>query len=115
MSGHATLLWAPRVLGVVVALFLGTFALDAFSPDRGFWASLPAFLVHLAPTLVLLTVVALAWSRPALGAIVFLGLALLYALATIRHADWIFVIAGPLALVGALYYLSWVDGRASTA
>ncbi|MBI2616142.1 MAG: hypothetical protein HYW52_10825 [Gemmatimonadetes bacterium] len=29
------LLWSPRVLGILVSLFLGMFALDAFSEGKG--------------------------------------------------------------------------------
>lgn len=108
---HDALRWAPRVLGVLAALFLGAFALDAFGDGRGFWAALPGFLVHLVPAILLLAIVAVAWHRPLVGGVAFLSFATLYAVTTLRRPDWVLVISGPLAVVGALYVLSWRDGR----
>jgi hypothetical protein len=101
---------APRVLGIAVALFLGIFALDAFEGGRGFVESLPGFVVHLAPSLLLLAVVAVAWHREWLGGIVFVGLAAFYAATTFEHPDWIVLIAGPVFVVGVLYFASWRMG-----
>ena len=55
------LLWSPRVLGIVVCLFLSLFALDAFSEGKTFIAALPDFAIHLAPALLLLTIVGASW------------------------------------------------------
>ena len=101
------ILWLPRAVAIAAALFIGIFALDAFSEGRSFWASLPQFAVHLLPTWILLATIAVAWRRPWIGGVVFLSLAAVYAVSASRHPDWILVIAGPLALVGALYFLSW--------
>ena len=44
ISGHL-LLWAPRVLGVLTCLFLGLFALDAFTEEK----TLASVSLQLAP------------------------------------------------------------------
>ena len=104
-------LWAPRVLGVAVCLFLGMFALDAFSGGRGF-AALPDFVIHLLPSLVLVAVVAASWRHPWIGGIAFLSLAIAYAMAAWSRPHWIIVISGPLAFVGALFLWAWwTEGR----
>ncbi len=95
------LLWGPRVLGVLVALFLGIFALDAVEEGP------LAFLVHLAPTLLLLLVVALSWRWEWIGGAVFCAVALAYAISVWPRADWILIISGPLAVVGVLFLWSW--------
>lgn len=105
-TAHTALEWSPRVLGILTALFLGIFALDAFGEGRGFLASLPGFLVHLLPTFIVLAVVALAWRRAWLGALAFAILAALYAVST-RRIDWFLVIGVPLLVVSALYLASW--------
>jgi hypothetical protein len=110
-STDLLLLWSPRVLGVGVALFLGLFALDVFGERRGALDTATAFLVHTLPTLVLLAAVAVAWTRPLVGAVVFLGLAALYAAMALRHPGWILAISGPLALVGVLFAMSWRHQR----
>lgn len=56
-------LWSPRILAVAVSLFLMLFALDSFAEGEVSLRSLPQFLIHTAPTLILLGVVAVAWRR----------------------------------------------------
>ena len=95
------LLWVPRILGILVTLFIGMFALD------GLQEGVLAFLLHLLPAFVLLLVVFGAWHREWIGAAFFIGLALVYAVSTLRRPDWILVIAGPLLVVGLLFLWSW--------
>lgn len=110
-SSRPVLRWAPRILGVLVSLFLSLFALDAFVPGAPLRQTIPAFLIHLAPMAALLVVVALSWRRPWLGAVVFGASALAYAWVARAHADWVAVVAGPLLAVGALFLWSWLDWR----
>src|SRR6185503_951461 len=101
------LLWSPRILGVLVCLFLGLFALDAFEPGRGLREALPDFAVHLVPVAVLLAVVGLSWRWAWAGGVVFTGLAAWYAWFARDHPSWIAVISGPLLVVGILFLWSW--------
>lgn len=97
------LLWTPRVAGIGVALFLAMFALDA--------ETIPGFLIHLAPSFLVLAAIAIAWKFPLAGAAEFLGLAVIYATIVRWRLDWIAVIAGPLVVVAALFAASWVSRR----
>lgn len=110
MKDHL-LLWTPRAVGLLVVLFLGMFALDAFA-GQGILRAIPAFLIHLLPSFALLAIVLVAWRRPLVGAIAFSLLALLYAATTLRRPDWILVIAGPPLVAGMLYLASWLRFRA---
>lgn len=102
---HKLRLWVPRLLGIGMSLFLGLFALDAFSEGKGFLAAVPAFLMHLTPALLLLLVVAVAWRRPWVGGVVFIGLAAMYAsMVWRRHPDWALGM-GALLLVAGLAFL----------
>ena len=103
--------WTPRVLGIGVALFVGVFALDAFSQQLPFTEALVHFAIHAIPAAVLLAVVALAWRREWIGAIVFIGAAVAYALMVPQRLDWIAIVAGPLLLTGLLFLGSWVQRR----
>ncbi len=105
-TSTALLLWAPRVGGILVAAFLGLFALDAFD-GRPVIAALPAFAVHLLPSLLVLAVVAAAWKVEWIGAVAFLALAVLYAVLVHGRLDWIAVISGPLVTVAVLFLVSW--------
>ena len=100
------LLWGPRVAGLALAVFLGLFALDAFD-GRSFVEALPAFAIHLIPSLLVLAVVAIAWRLEWIGGIGFISLAVLYAVRVHGRVDWIAAISGPLVLVGVLFLVSW--------
>ena len=75
-TSRRLLLWSPRILGVLVSLFIGIFALDAFSRGAPVFEALPDFLVHLIPSVVLLAVVGASWRSEWIGGFVFIGLAL---------------------------------------
>jgi hypothetical protein len=100
------LLWASRLSAILVAMFLGLFALDAFE-GGSFLAGLPAFAIHLIPSFLVLAVVAIAWKFEWVGAIAFLGLAVAYAVMVRGRVDWVAVISGPLVIVGLLYLAAW--------
>ena len=105
-TGRTATLWAPRVAGIAMSLFLALFALDAFN-SKSVARALPEFGVHLAPALLVIGVVAVAWRYPLVGAVGFGLLALAYAVIVRSRPDWIAVIAGPLAVVAVLFFVSW--------
>jgi hypothetical protein len=98
--------WAPRVAGILLAAFLSAFALDAFE-GRSFVSGLPHFGIHLAPALMVLAIVAVAWRAEWFGAAAFLAAALGYALMVNWRLDWMAVISGPLVAVSVLFIASW--------
>jgi hypothetical protein len=107
-SSRRLLAWAPRILGIMVSLFVGLFALDAFTDGRPVMEAIPDFLIHLIPTLVLLLIVRVSWRREWIGGVSFLTLAAVYATTMARgHVDWMLVIALPLGVVGLLFLWSW--------
>jgi hypothetical protein len=91
--------WLPRILAILVCLFLSLFALDAVGASE--------LAVHLAPTLVLLAIVAISWRWEWVGGLVFTALAFVYAYVARDHASWVAVISGPLLIVGVSYLWSW--------
>jgi len=112
------ILWSPRVLGVLVCLFLGMFAMDAFGNGNTFVQAIPDFAIHILPVVILLAVVGVSWRWEWVGALVFTGLAAWYSYVARSHVSWVAVIAGPLLVVGILFFWSWIrrkepKGRAS--
>ena len=105
------MVWAPRVLAIVVSLFLSVFSLDAFDAGVPLAEAIPDFLMHLIPTAILLGVVALSWRREWIGAFAFTGLAVAYAIPAYAHPVWIATISGPLLVVAALYGWNWMHRR----
>jgi hypothetical protein len=106
MTRTSLLLWAPRVVGVLVVLFLSVFALDAFD-GRPPLDAVAGFVIHLAPALIVLAVVAVAWRLPLAGAVAFPILAVFYAVTVRWRLDWVAVIGGPLVVLGLLFLASW--------
>jgi hypothetical protein len=101
------LLWAPRILSLVICAFLGLFALDAFGPGKPAGEALVDFAIHLIPAAVVLTLSLLSWRWPQAGGAGFVALALIYATTMGRgRLDWILAIAGPLLVVGLLFLCS---------
>ncbi len=103
--------WLPRMLGILVCLFLSMFSLDAFSDGKSIVDGIADFAVHIAPVSILFAVVALSWRRPLIGGIVFTGVAACYAYVARAHPSWVFLIGGPLLSVGLLWVWSWRDSR----
>ncbi|CAN5535148.1 hypothetical protein BH23ACI1_BH23ACI1_29080 [soil metagenome] len=93
-------LWAPRLAGILLAAFLAVFALDG---------------AHLAPALMVLAIVAVAWRAEWFGAAAFLAVALGYALMVNWRLDWMAVISGPLVVVSVLFLASWRQRLAAGA
>jgi len=72
MAAHAKtsvrmLHWLPRILGIMVILFISIFALDAFEPERTLWQQLGTLLIHLVPSFILLGILLIAWKWEFIG------------------------------------------------
>ena len=104
--------WLPRVLALAGAIFLALVAFDVFGSDAGIWEELLCFLIHLAPTYVILTALIVAWRWELLGGILFIVLGLLFVL-MFPDEDWLtFAITTvPSVVVGILFIVDWYQGR----
>ena len=107
--------WTPRVLSILFIAFISLFALDAFGEGLGFWPAVGAFLVHLIPSFVLIAILAAAWRRAWIGAVLFAGAGVFF-LVVVR-GGWLnkLLIAGPVLFAAALFLAGWRAGRASSA
>jgi hypothetical protein len=106
------LFWSPRILSNAFAVFLSLFALDVFQEAHGFWAVLPALLMHLIPTFVVVGFLLAAWRWEWVGALAFSGAATLYMYKVLpQHPDWAAGIALPMLVIAALFLASWMQRR----
>jgi|LakMenE01Jun11ns_1017448.scaffolds.fasta_scaffold9824903_2 hypothetical protein len=112
---YPILLWMPRVLGLMLFVFIGMFALDAFEPGASAMEQAGHFVVHLIPAFAVLLIVIVGWKRPVIGGTLLLALALTYAIWVSQRLDWILAISGPVALIGVLFILSKVIQRRTAA
>jgi uncharacterized membrane protein SirB2 len=120
VAGHLSprvkraLWWSPRLLGLLLSVFLGVFALDAFSEGTGALEAMRAFAIHLLPAGIVLGLVALAWRAERVGGVLFFALAVAYGAMARGRVSWMLVISAPLIVEGALFLWSSLDtvGRA---
>jgi hypothetical protein len=101
------LVWAPRVLGASICLFLGLLAFDVFGEGKTWLEALPGFVIHLVPAVLLCGIVVASWNREWIGGTVFTVVGLAYIGLARERLDWVLVVSGPLLAVGALFLLGW--------
>ena len=103
------LYWAPRVAGIVLILFISLFSFDVFEGPAPWWEKMLAFLIHLAPSIVLAIGLAIAWRREWFGAVLCVGFGLWYVLmfGTRQHWSASLLLGGLPAAVGLLWWLAW--------
>jgi hypothetical protein len=112
-TGQRLLFWAARGLTVLFALFVGVFALDVFGEGYGPWETMLALVTHLMPTLVILLLLVLTWRRSWVGGVAYPALGLLY-LVMANHpvsSLGVYVLSGPLFVIGSLFLAEWALGQ----
>lgn len=102
------LLWIPRVLAILFAIFISLFAFDVFDQGTGFFKTLLAFLIHLIPTFLIIAILVLSWKWPLIGGIGFILLGLAYVYWASRNIEVYALIYIPLFLTGVLFLTSWL-------
>ncbi|MCJ7529743.1 MAG: hypothetical protein MUO64_01765 [Anaerolineales bacterium] len=103
------LYWAPRILSILFAIFVGLFALDLFGAGYSFWETILALLIHLIPTFAILIVLAISWRWEWVGGVLFIFLAAFYLVRFGGQFPWsiYLVMSGPPFLVGILFIINW--------
>lgn len=101
------LFWSPRVLGILIAVFVSLFALDVFGEGYSTVETIVALAMHLIPTLVILIVLQIAWRWEWIGGFLFVALGVLYITLFWEPSNLpaYLVISGPLFLTGILFLL----------
>jgi hypothetical protein len=107
------LFWTPRILCILFAAFISIFAADVFGEGYGFWKTILALLIHLIPTGIVLVILAISWRWEWVGGILFTALGALYLIMFRGRFHWsvYLYIAGPLFLVGVLFFLNWLSRK----
>jgi len=98
-------LWLPAGLGILYILFISMFALDAFSVDASLIEKIGGFLIHLAPSFVLLIILAISWKKPAAGGALFILLSAVFTLFFRTYESLVnfLIVSFPLAVIGLLF------------
>jgi hypothetical protein len=115
MNTHK-LIWIPRVLAIVVIVFLTLFGLDTFSGDAPFLKELGDFFIHSIPSLVLLLVLFVFWKRPLIGGSLFILISVAFTLLYFKRfpsLSTFLLLIFPFFLVGILFV--WLGLEAKKA
>lgn len=100
------LYYLPRYLGVLVILFISSFALDVFVGGESLFHSTGALIIHLLPSILLSAILGIAWKFERVGGILFIGTALLPFL-LLDNPFWInTLLSVPFLVTGVLFLLS---------
>lgn len=97
--------YTPRILTIVFILFISLFALDSFGGENPFLEQIIGFLIHLIPSYFLIAVLILAWKKPQIAGVIFLGLGAVFTIFFNTYEDLInfLLISGPAFLIGILF------------
>jgi hypothetical protein len=103
------LLWAPRILCILFALFTVIFAFDVFGEGYGFWQTLLALVMHLIPTGIIVLVLIISWRWEWVGGVVFAVLPIVYV-----YWAWgrfpvltYLIMCTPMVLMSVLFFVNW--------
>lgn len=101
------LIWIPRVLAILFAVFISMFALDVFQTEKNLGQLIFDLFMHLMPTFIILIILILFWKKEWMIGIAFVLLSLIYGYIARDFLPWILAISGPLFLTGVLYLAIW--------
>jgi hypothetical protein len=109
--------WAPRILSIILIVFLALMSLDVFSMGLGFPAVLFALLMHLIPALVLALVLIVSWRYEIVGGVAFILAGIFYIGNMVYNAlsdkfewymlSWSIQFGGLAIFIGILFILNW--------
>ena len=111
--------WTPRILGILMILFLSMFALDSFAPNLSLWQQIGGFLIHLIPSYILVAALAVAWKWEKLGGWLFTVIGVVFSIAVFllnlnrNHFSagqsmlTTLIVAVPFIVVGILFLVSY--------
>jgi drug/metabolite transporter superfamily protein YnfA len=110
------LFWAPRVLAIMVIVFLALFSFDVF--EKGFsLLALGGFFIHSIPSIALLVALVVFWRHDKVAGVAFLILwFLLMVFLTIPRSLFLghlavesvaLILPSPLLVIGVLFLVNW--------
>lgn len=114
------LFWAPRILLILFALFLGIFSFDVFDSGYGFWGTALALFMHNLPSLILLVILLISWKHDLVGATIFMALGTLCVIGTLvalltlnssRFNPILIIGSVVFLLIGSLFLAGWYRKR----
>lgn len=109
-NNPAIIRWTARIMSIAFAAFLSIFAMDVFNEGYNFWNTAVGLFMHLIPAFLILLVLIISWRKEWIGGIVYFMLGIVYIITAWKKFDWsaYALIAGPLFVLGILFFISWM-------
>ncbi|MBK7981874.1 MAG: hypothetical protein IPK06_18055 [Ignavibacteriae bacterium] len=103
------LIWSPRILTILFALFLSIFALDVFNEGSDFFETILKLAVHLIPSFLILISLLIAWKHEIFGGLIFILFSVFYILMSWGKFPFsvYLIICLPMLIISLLYFISW--------
>ena len=106
--------WTPRILSIILILFLAMFSFDVFGNGYGFWGTVVGLFMHNIPVFILTILLIISWKHEIVGGITFILAGLLYLFLTLVRnqfewylISWSLIIVGPAFFIGILFLINW--------
>lgn len=118
MKTNKFIFWTPRILSIILIVFLATMSLDVFEMGLGFWGTLGGLFMHNIPVLILSAVLIISWKYEIVGGIVFVLAGILYVLMINGSVDnWKIAlfqsiqISGVAFVIGGFFIANWIKKK----
>ncbi len=104
---NSFLRWTPRILSIVFILFISLFSLDVFEEYSG-WEILVALFMHLIPSIVLVSILLIAWKWELVGGVIYIIMGIVFTLFFKTYTELLgfFLISLPWIIVGILFIVN---------
>ncbi|OGY45414.1 MAG: hypothetical protein A2744_00370 [Candidatus Buchananbacteria bacterium RIFCSPHIGHO2_01_FULL_44_11] len=108
--------WTPRVLSILLIVFLAIFSLDVFDGDYGFWGTVLGLLIHNIPSFILFGILIISWKYEMVGGVAFILAGMSYMVFTVVRESvepWYMllilslILVVPAFLIGILFIVGW--------
>ncbi|MBN1377419.1 hypothetical protein JW949_03775 [Candidatus Woesearchaeota archaeon] len=105
------LIWTPRILGILFAVFISLFAFDVFVEGYAWYQTIAGFLIHLIPTYFVVIALLIAWKfkKELIGGIIYILLGIFYIIMVWGKAELkiaMLIISGPVFIIGILFIIN---------
>ena len=112
--------WTPRIVSIILLLFLATFSLDVFEPGLTAWQIALGLFMHNIPVFILAIVLWISWKHEIVGGVAFILASVAHVVFSILRENidpWYITLAislivdGPAFFIGILFLIGWFKKR----
>jgi hypothetical protein len=99
--------YSPRILGILIILFMALFSFDVFDMGYSFAEALVGFLIHSIPSLILVILIIYSWKHEYIGGVIWIIVGVLFSIYfRFFKNPGVFIITLPLIFIGILFIIN---------